>query len=113
MLQLMDQKIPGPPLGDTVPAKPQHLRKYTFSKFSRPPNIKVVWEVFLPYRFLFNFGNSKQLLHAINVFKNKIFFLSKPVPFTGQNYQNQMGPGTSDQSLFRLRNKFRKNPDHN
>ena len=56
MLQLMDQKIPGSPLGDTVPAKPQHLRKYTFSKFSRSPNIKVVWEVFLPYRFLFNFG---------------------------------------------------------
>ena len=39
------------PLGDTVPAKPQHLRKYTFSKFSRPPNIK--GEVLIPYRFFF------------------------------------------------------------
>ena len=32
----------------------------------------------------------------------------KPVPFNGQNYQTQKGPGTSDQLLFRLRNKFRK-----
>ena len=31
-----------------------------------------------------------------------------PVPFNGQNYQKQKRPGTSDQSLFRLRNKFRK-----
>ena len=38
-----------------------------------------------------------------------LFFLSNPVPFNGQNYQKQKGPGTSDQSLFRLRNKFRKN----
>ena len=27
-----------------------------------------------------------------------------------QNYQKQKGPGTIDQSLFRLRNKFRKIP---
>ena len=38
------------------------------------------------------------------------FFLSKPVPFNRQNYQKQKGPRTSDQSLFRLRNKFRKIP---
>ena len=36
------------------------------------------------------------------------FFLSNPVPFNRQNYQKQKGPGTSDQSLFRLRNKFTK-----
>ena len=36
------------------------------------------------------------------------FFLSNPVPFNRQNYQKQKGPGTSDQPLFRLRNKFRK-----
>ena len=36
------------------------------------------------------------------------FFLLNSVPFNRQNYQKQMGPGTSDQSLFRLRNKFRK-----
>ena len=38
------------------------------------------------------------------------FFLSNPVPFNRQNYQKQKGPGTNDQSLFRLRNKFRKIP---
>ena len=40
--------------------------------------------------------------------KLTIFFLSNPVPFNGQSYQKQKGPGTSDQSLFRLQNKFRK-----
>ena len=38
------------------------------------------------------------------------FFLSNPVPFNGQSYLKQKGPGTSDQSLFRLQNKFRKIP---
>ena len=38
------------------------------------------------------------------------FFLSNPVPFNGQNNQKQKAPGTSDQSLFRLQNKFRKVP---
>ena len=38
------------------------------------------------------------------------FFLSNPVPFNRQNYQKQKVPGTSDQSLFRLQNKFRKIP---
>ena len=40
--------------------------------------------------------------------KATLFFLSKPVPFSSQNNQKQMGPGTSDQSLYRLQNKFRK-----
>ena len=39
-----------------------------------------------------------------------LVFLSNPVPFNRQNYQKQKGPGTSDQSLFRLQNKFRKTP---
>ena len=38
------------------------------------------------------------------------FFLLNSVPFNRQNYQKQKGPGTSDQSLIRLRNKFRKIP---
>ena len=42
--------------------------------------------------------------------KVTLFFLSNPVPFNRQNYQKQKGPGTSDQSLFRLQNKFRKIP---
>ena len=37
-----------------------------------------------------------------------LFFLSNPVPFNRQNYQKQKDSGTSDQSLFRLQNKFRK-----
>ena len=39
-----------------------------------------------------------------------MFFLLNPIPFNGQSYQKQKEPGTSDQSLFRLRNKFRKIP---
>ena len=42
--------------------------------------------------------------------KLTLFFLSNPVPFNGQSYQKQKGPGTSDQSLFRLQNKFKKIP---
>ena len=39
-----------------------------------------------------------------------LFFLSNPVPFNGQSYEKQKGPGASDQSLFWLQNKFRKIP---
>ena len=42
--------------------------------------------------------------------KSTLFFLPNPVPFNGQSHQKQKGPGTSSQSLFRLRNKFRKVP---
>ena len=42
--------------------------------------------------------------------KVTLFFLSNPVPFNRQDYQKQKGPGTSNQLLFRLQNKFRKNP---
>ena len=37
--------------------------------------------------------------------KLTLFFLSNPVPFNGQSYQKQKRPETSDQLLFRLRNK--------
>ena len=37
-----------------------------------------------------------------------LFFLLNPVAFNGQSYQKQKGPGISDQSLFRLQNKFGK-----
>ena len=40
--------------------------------------------------------------------KLTLFFLSNPVPFNEQSYKKQWGLGTSDQSLFRLRNKFIK-----
>ena len=38
------------------------------------------------------------------------FFLLNPVPFNGQSYLKEKGPGTSGQSLFTLQNKFRKIP---
>ena len=39
-----------------------------------------------------------------------LFFLWNPVPFNGQSYLKQKGPGTSEQLLFRLKNEFRKIP---
>ena len=42
--------------------------------------------------------------------KLSLFFLLNPVPFKGQRYQKQTGSGTSHQSLFKPRNKFRKIP---
>ena len=52
----------------------------------------------------FERGLSKRLKKVNFVFS---FELS---PFNGQSCQKQKGSGTSDQSLFRLRNKFRKIP---
>ena len=40
--------------------------------------------------------------------KLTLVFLSNPVPFDGQDYEKQKEPETSNQSLFRLHNKFRK-----
>ena len=42
--------------------------------------------------------------------KVNFIFLLNPVPFNVQSYQKQKGPGTSDQSLVMLQNKFRKIP---
>ena len=39
--------------------------------------------------------------------KVNFIFFSNPVPFNGQSYQKQKRPGTSDHSLFRLKNKFK------
>ena len=46
----------------------------------------------------------------LNIVKkvNFLFFLLNPVPFNGQEYEKQKGPGSSDWSLFRLQSKFRK-----
>ena len=38
------------------------------------------------------------------------FFLSNLIPFNEQSYLKQKGSGTSDQSLLRLQNKFKKIP---
>ena len=42
--------------------------------------------------------------------KKLFHFFSNPVPFNGQSYLKQKGPGTSDQLLIRLQNNFRKTP---
>ena len=39
--------------------------------------------------------------------KLSLFFHSNQVPFNGQNCQKKKGSRTSDQSLFRLQNKFK------
>ena len=39
-----------------------------------------------------------------------LFFFLNPVSFNRQDCEKPKGPGTSDQSLFRLQNKFRKIP---
>ena len=56
-------------------------------------------EIILVVRY-FERGLSKSL-------KKVTFSLSNPVHFNRQNYQKQKGPGTSDQSLLRLQNKFK------
>ena len=60
-------------------------------------------EIILKVKY-FERGLSKSLKKVIS------FFLSNPVTFNRINYQKQMGPGTSEQLLFRLRSKFRKIP---
>ena len=55
-------------------------------------------------RRYFERGSSKSLK------KINYIFLLNPVPFNGQSYQKQKGPGTSNQSPFRLQSKFRKIP---
>ena len=42
--------------------------------------------------------------------KVNFIFVTNPVPFNRQSYQKQKGHGTSDRSLFKLQNKFRKIP---
>ena len=63
-------------------------------------------EILLKIRY-FEIGLSKTLKKVNFMFSSEPF---SSVPFNGQSYQKQRGPGTSDQLLFRLRNKFRKIP---
>ena len=52
----------------------------------------------------------QEILLKIKYFKRKLSKIFKIFfsPFNGQGYQKQKGPRTSDQSLFGLRNKFKK-----
>ena len=58
-------------------------------------------EIIFQIRY-FERGLSKSLKKKLT-----LFFVSNTVPFNVQSYQKQEGSGTSDQSLFRLRNKFK------
>ena len=83
-----------------------------------------MYQKLVPDPILILVYNSKQPLHARNYFRNRyfergllrslkkltLFFLVNPVILKGQSYQKQKGPGTSDQSFFRLQNKSRKMP---
>ena len=60
-------------------------------------------EILLKIRYF-----EKGLSKALN--KSAIFFIPNPVPFNAQSCQKQKGPGTSDQLIFRLQNKFSKIP---
>ena len=79
-------------------------RKYALKVSPRPLynlNNHCMHEIILKVRY-FERGLWKSLKKITSL------FLSNPVPFKRQNYQKQKGPGTSDQSLLRLGNKFRK-----
>ena len=63
--------------------------------------------------FLILLSNPKQPLHADyqKAFKKlTLFFFLNPVPFNKRSYKKQKGSGSSDQSLFRLQNKFKNIP---
>ena len=60
-------------------------------------------EIHLKIRY-YERGSSKSLK------KVNFIFSFEPSPFNGKSYQKHKRPGTSDQLIFRLRNKFRKIP---
>ena len=74
---------------------------FNFSKVTK--NSHCMQKILLKIRY-FERGLSKSLK------KVNFIFLYNPVPFNGQSFQKYKGPGTSEQSLFRLQNKFRKTP---
>ena len=49
-----------------------------------------------------------ELSKSLKKFNFNLFL--NPVPFNEQSFQTENGSGTSDQLIFRLRNKFRKIP---
>ena len=49
-------------------------------------------------------GDYPEALKKVN-----FFFLLNSIPFNGQSYQKQKGPGTSDQLLFSLQKQVQKN----
>ena len=81
----------------------QNLVSDPFLTLVKKQNSHCVQEIVVNIRY-FEKGLSKTL-KTVN-----FFFLPNTVPFNGQRYQKQKGPGISNQSLFRLQNNFRKIP---
>ena len=77
-------------------------RKYA-AKSSPRPLYNCTQKIILKVRY-FERGLSKRLK------RGNFIFSFETVPFKRQNYQKEKGPGTTDQSLFSLQNKFRKSP---
>ena len=71
--------------------------------FSKQPKTAIACKKFLKFKNILKGDNQKPLK------KLTLFFLLNLVSFHGQSYQTQKGPGTRDQSLLRLKNKFTKN----
>ena len=70
--------------------------------FGKQPKTAITYKkLFLEYNLLK--GDYQNPLKNLT-----LFFLSNLAPFNGQSYKKQKGIGTSEQSLFRLRNKFTK-----
>ena len=98
-----------------------HWWSVKYGKFLSKNHAENVHQELAPDTLLILVSNPKQLLHAINSFLNKIFwkriirkllknnftFFSNPVSFNRQSYQKQKWSGTSEQLLFRLKNKFK------
>ena len=60
-------------------------------------------------KIYFERGISKSLKKVDFMFVFLFFVFLNLVPFNGQDYEKQKGPGTCGQTLFRLQMKFRKN----
>ena len=64
--------------------------------FGKQPETAIAWKKFFLKLNILKEDHQKPLK------KLTLFFLSNPVPFNGQSYQKKKGPGTSDNSFFRL-----------
>ena len=82
-------------------------RKYELKASSRPLFWQTTQNSYCMQEILLKIGYLERRL--LKTFKKlTLFFLLNLAPFNGQSYEKQKGPGTSDQSLFRLQKKFTK-----
>ena len=94
-----------------------HWKSIKWGTFLLKNHAENVHQKLAPGPFFILVNNPKQILLKIRYLerglsktlqKVNFIFSFKPIPFNVQSYQKQKGPGTSDQSLFRLPNKFTK-----